>query len=53
MPDKEEKPHWERLKIILKQYGNGRCVIEFQDDLPITIVEIEGRKKDIDLTKER
>ena len=52
LQEKLKKPHWIRLLKKLAEYGNGRCVIVFQDELPITIIEIEGRRKDIDLTKE-
>ena len=47
-----EKPHWDRLKELLKEYGNGSCKIDFQDSLPVRVIEIEGKKRDIDLTKE-
>jgi len=48
----EDKPHWERLKGLLKTYENGEVVLKFQDGLPILIVEIRGEKNNIDLTKE-
>lgn len=50
--EKLKKPHWIRLVRKLTEYGNGRCVIVFQDELPICIVEIEGNKKNIDLSKD-
>ena len=49
--EKELKPHWDRLVRKLKEYGNGKVVIEFQDGLPVKIREIEGKDRDIDLTQ--
>ena len=46
-----EKEHWKRLKEELEKYRNGTCKIDFQDALPIRIVEIEGKKRDVDLTR--
>ena len=46
------KPHWERLIAMIQERKNGKCVFDFQDGLPIRVVEIESRDRDIDLTKE-
>ena len=51
--DKEDKPHWERFKKKIREYSNGRCSFDFQDGLPVLIIEIEGKSKNIDLTKDR
>ena len=45
------KPHWLQLIEKMKQYRNGTVVIDFQDGLPIRVVTIEGKDRDIDLTK--
>jgi hypothetical protein len=47
----EEKPHWERLRELLKQYENGELTLKFQDGLPVLVLEIRGEKNNIDLTK--
>ena len=49
----EEKPQWTKLKAELAKYENGRAVIYIQDGVPVRIVEIEGRKTEIDLTKRK
>lgn len=50
-PMTEEKPHWERLRELLKQYENGELTLKFQDGLPVLVLEIRGEKNNIDLTK--
>ena len=47
-----EKEHWKRLKEKVEEYGNGNCEIIFENGLPVRIVKIEGKDRDIDLTKE-
>lgn len=51
-PLTDEKIHWIKLKEILAHFQNGRVTITFQDGLPILIEDIEGRDKQINLTKE-
>ena len=51
MIDTDEKPHWKKLKDIIQDFGNGKAIIVFQDGLPVQIDEIEGEKKNINLTK--
>ena len=56
MPDELKdihKPHWDRLARKLKEYGNGQAIIDFADGLPIKIVSIEGKGRNLDLTKEK
>lgn len=48
----EEKIHWIRLKAEFEKFGNGKALVFFQDGLPVRIPEIEGKKEQIDLTKE-
>jgi len=52
MEDISDKPHWDRLKKELIKKGNGKVILYFQDALPIKIEEIEGKERDIDLTKD-
>lgn len=47
----DEKPHWIKLKEVVRTFGNGEVVVKFQDELPVLIVEIRGEKNNIDLTK--
>ena len=47
-----DKPHWDRLIKLMGIYCNGKVVIDFQNGLPIRIVEIEGKDRNIDLTKD-
>ena len=49
---KEEKIHWIKLRQYIENFGNGRVILSFQDGLPVHIEQIEGSKKEIDLTKE-
>lgn len=53
MQDKinSDKLHWDRLKQELAKKCNGKVILYFQDALPIKIEEIEGKERDIDLTK--
>lgn len=46
------KKHWKNLIRLIEEMGNGECTFTYQDSLPICVIKIEGRKKDIDLTKE-
>ena len=50
--EKELKPHWRRLIREVEQMQNGSCTLDFQNGLPVGIREIEGKKRDVDLTKE-
>ena len=52
MEENLSKPHWKRLARLTNEAGNGRCEFDFQDGLPICVIKIEGKKKDIDLTKD-
>ena len=46
------KPHWDRLIRKLQEYCNGQITLDFQNGLPIKIVSIEGKDRNIDLTKD-
>jgi len=48
----EEKLHWKRLKEVIEKFKNGKITtLYFEDSLPVRIGEIEGKDKEIDLTK--
>ena len=48
MEDKE-KPHWLKLKEVVKTFGNGEMSFKFQDGLPVLIIEVRGEKTNINL----
>ena len=51
MTQEQEKPHWKRFKEEIAKWKHGQATIDFQDGLPVKIVCIEGKDRDIDLTK--
>ena len=47
-----EKPHWDKLKDIVKSFQNCEITFKAQDGLPIKVLKVEGKRENIDLIGE-
>jgi len=47
MKENELKPHWQWLIGEIGKKVNGKCIIYFEEKLPIKIEDIEGREREI------